>query len=375
MRNLFLTLLLLLIILITILYIIGGNKDKNYAGSFREWCRAGTRLRAFKKKEDSTWDTKKLAKIFDSVDMEKTYGKPLEYVSVKTTSMDDFKTKYLYTNKPCMILDIPNDWVAMKEWNVENFNKRFGKCKFKVTGGRLKYEYYYHYMKTYKHRQDDEPIFIFDSTFADKGKKMREILKEYTVPKWFEEDLFDCLSEEERPNFRWLLISIRRCGTSLHVDPVATSAWNTMITGKKRWILFPPSTFFGNSGVIKPHIRGAEWFLKEYPKHKHKEHYDFIQNPGETVFLPSDWWHITVNLEDSIAITQNILTHNNFQNAREQVYSQLPKVYFKWIRLLNEKLDKDVKLRKQLGGKIREPRTLNTVKYDSDYYESDSDID
>jgi len=64
---------------------------------------------------------------------------------------------------------------------------------------------------------------------------MRELLKEYTIPDWFDEDLFKCLSEEERPNFRWLLMSTRGAGTSLHIDPVSTSAWNTMIQGKKRW--------------------------------------------------------------------------------------------------------------------------------------------
>ena len=38
-------------------------------------------------------------------------------------------------------------------------------------------------------------------------------------------------------------------------------------------------------------IRGAEWFLKGYPKYKHLPHYDIIQRPHETICLPSDWWH------------------------------------------------------------------------------------
>ena len=28
----------------------------------------------------------------------------------------------------------------------------------------------------------------------------------------------------------------------MHVDPYETSAWNSVVLGKKRWIIYPPST-------------------------------------------------------------------------------------------------------------------------------------
>lgn len=134
--------------------------------------------------------------------------------------------------------------------------------------------------------------------------------------------------ERRRPPYRWFVMGPARSGTNVHIDPLATSAWNALLqggwvrlapagsascllrvalqasirqcvlashpptiprhAGHKRWCVFPAGTpldLLKPAGVEK---EAAAWFTHVWPRTQQADWpaayrpIDVVQGPGET---------------------------------------------------------------------------------------------
>lgn len=162
---------------------------------------------------------------------------------------------------------------------------------------------------------------------------------------YFRDDLFKLVGKKRRPPWRWFMIGPPRSGTGIHTDPLGTSAWNMLAQGHKRWCLFPPGTA---RHLLKPDdYKGVDreaisWFqeilpslIRDHPDVASKR-IDFVQRPGETVFVPGEWWHVVTNLEMTVAVTQNFSSRSNFQLVWAETVKSRPRLAAKWLWRLAE---------------------------------------
>ena len=114
----------------------------------------------------------------------------------------------------------------------------------------------------------------------------------------------DKLPVGHRPRWAWMFLGANGSGSPLHVDTMCSSAWNLLLSGRKKWVLLSPeaSVEAGRlepevAEVLDPGVRTVEW----------------EQQPGECLLVPSGWAHRVVNLTPSMALTGNFVNASNIE--------------------------------------------------------------
>ena len=59
-----------------------------------------------------------------------------------------------------------------------------------------------------------------------------------------------------------------------------------------------------------------QWFLDVYPQLPPEQRpLEVVQQAGDTLFLPAGWWHCVLNLDTTVAVTQNFVSPANLAAA------------------------------------------------------------
>ncbi|KAF8976183.1 hypothetical protein BGZ46_008478 [Entomortierella lignicola] len=247
-----------------------------------------------------------------------------------------FYQQYGFPNLPVMIQNSGvESWPAWEQWTLESLNAKYGDTLFRVSNidsntipsFNMCFSDFLHYLR---YNKDQDPLYLFDPYFVDKVPEMGDAYQasatltypcKIPVPKYFEIDFFSLLSKETRPSFRWILIGPQRTGAPWHVDPSGTSAWNTLLSGHKRWALYPPHVIPpGHDPDSLERLSSVEWYLDVYPSlPSGLRPIEIVQHPGQTIYVPSGWWHMVLNMDDTVAVTQNFADETNLRNVKRSM--------------------------------------------------------
>jgi len=264
-------------------------------------------------------------------------------------SLEDFIEEYEKPGKPVLLTDITEKWKGASAWAKEHLLSRHGDAIFRTGSGfKLSLKNFFKYLDT---QHEHKPLYLFDQNYPTSAPEM---MQEYSIPEYWKEDLFGLAGEDERPPWRWILYGPAGSGVPFHTDPRGTSAWNAVLYGGKRWAMYPPTIHPPGVGPDDDDYYNAptalKWWLKVYPLiiHPEMKPLECHQLTGETIFIPSGWWHTVYNTEETMAITQNFASTANFERVaadliesddefanlfKDVIKDERPDLYETWKRI------------------------------------------
>jgi hypothetical protein len=227
-------------------------------------------------------------------------------------SRSEFIERFEKPNRPVIITGLMNNWRALEKWKLEAMLHSCPDLLLKTNGRstngkrfRMKLQDFLSYCNGWN---GEKPLYVFDK----KVLCCSDLVNDYSVPEMFSEDLFDLMEEDDRPDYKWLLLGPNGSGSPFHTDPHDSSAWNAVIEGCKRVSFYPPWVI--PPGVDEEEIHSEyyasedtmEWYRSIYPSLPPEDRpIECLVQRGEILFIPSGWWHQVQNIGHTIAVTQN----------------------------------------------------------------------
>ncbi|OCL02334.1 F-box domain-containing protein [Glonium stellatum] len=242
---------------------------------------------------------------------------------------EEFSTKW--TDTPFILTSPVKEWPIYENWTPKTLLSKYADVKFRAEAVDWPLKTYMDYMKN---NNDESPLYLFDQNFVEKtnisvGKDTKDAV--YWPPTCFGEDFFSVLGDQ-RPDCRWMIMGPERSGSTFHKDPNATSAWNAVLTGTKYWLLFPSHpTLPLPPGVIISHDQSeitsplsiAEYLLSFHSIARLTPGCrEAICYAGEVLHVPSGWFHLVLNLSESLALTQNFVPRQRLADVLEFLRDQ-----------------------------------------------------
>lgn len=273
----------------------------------------------------------------------------MERVQAGEMDLETFTARYTSVHQPCILTQATVDWPC-HDWSLDYIRDTWARRPFQAEAVRMEGCAYVSYARAagggaapQEHAgvvPDTAPFYLFDAQLAGGDPNAA---RDWRVPALLEQcplgargthsardkdqrtraDLLSLMGDA-RPDYRWLIAGPARSGSGWHKDPNMTSAWNAVMQGSKYWMMLPPTTtppgvyVSPDASEVTAPATLSEWMMDFYAETRAKhgprelggdgQLREGVCRAGEVMYVPSGWWHLVVNLDECVALTQNFVS-------------------------------------------------------------------
>jgi hypothetical protein len=218
-----------------------------------------------------------------------------------------FEKDYLFPQKPVVFTDLMNDWPAKTKWTIDNLKKQYGHLEVPVVSPK--------YSKPGKGYMEPEMYMSFGEylTLLERGpmqyriflwnifKYAHEMCEDFRIP---------TITEGFYKDFPFMFFGGQGAITPMHFDIDMSHVFLNQLHGRKRVVLFSPDQsryLYHHPYTVASYVDINKPDFDKYPALRKVRGYEVVLNPGDTVFIPSGYWHYIEYVDGgySIALRAN----------------------------------------------------------------------
>ena len=223
--------------------------------------------------------------------------------TVKTIDKVNFAQAYFKPLKPLVIKNLASDWPAQSKWTPDFFRAHHGEKRVTVydknfvTPGKgymngVKQMRLSEYIDHILHSETDLRLFLYNIT-----THIPELLSDIVLP-----DIVDGFSKR----FVFMFFGCKGSVTQMHFDIDMSHVFHTTLYGKKTVTLYPYQqgrNLHRTPFTCRTYVDVHAPDFNRFPRLENAHGYRVTLEAGDTLFIPSGYWHHMVYDEAGYALS------------------------------------------------------------------------
>lgn len=226
---------------------------------------------------------------------------PIDKVSL--IDRKDFSDTYFKPLQPLVIQDLAKSWPALKKWTPDFFKEQHGSKQVKVynEGFVVPGKNYMSMLKTISLKE-----YIREVTTTTQDLRMFLYNIKSEIPELVDDIVFPSLVDGLSKKFVFMFFGCKGSVTQMHFDIDMSHVFHTAIYGEKTIYLFPyeqGKNLHNYPFTCRSYVDVERPDFERFPGLKGVQGFKVVLKAGETLYIPSGYWHHVVYDEASCAIS------------------------------------------------------------------------
>ncbi len=230
----------------------------------------------------------------------------LQLAAVDKVSLIDkknFSALYFSPLKPLVIQDLAKSWPASKKWTPDFFKDVHGSKQVKIYD-----DSFISAGKNYMSRVKTIPLREYINAVLTSSQNLRMFLYNIKseIPELVDDIVFPALVDGISRNFVFMFFGCKGSVTQMHFDIDMSHVFHTSMFGKKTVYLFPyeqGKNLHRYPFTCRSYIDIQQPDFERFPGLRNLSGYRVELEQGETLYIPSGYWHHFVYDEPSYAVS------------------------------------------------------------------------